>query len=169
MTENQKGQAWYVLRGYRYQLLQSLDAWLGLGSDQILLLETEEDFTVDGPMGTVDAQVKSSAAAVGPKSHSLRSKDVRAALTRFWARSNEGRGPLPQLAFIAQGGAAREQGLTFPENVGGITYWRAAAFGADTAPIRSALASIFNGEPPRHGVPRVGDQCSEVWRTLRRR
>lgn len=147
MTANQKGQAWYVLHGYRYQLLLSLDAWVGLGSDQILLLETEEDFSVDGPMGTVDAQVKSSAAAAGPKSHSLRSKDVRTALARFWARSSEGRDSRPQLAFIAQGGAAREQGLAFPDNVAGIDYWRAVVLGADTAPIRSALASIFNGEP----------------------
>jgi hypothetical protein len=28
-------------------LLQSLDAWLGLRSDEILLLETEEDFSVE--------------------------------------------------------------------------------------------------------------------------
>ena len=29
----------------------------------------------------------------------------------------------------------------------GIEYWRAAVLGADTAPIRAALASIFDGEP----------------------
>src|ERR1700719_1296245 len=147
MSKNQRGQAWYVLRGYRYQLLRSLDAWLGLGTNEVLLLETEEDFSVESPTGALDAQVKSSAAAGGPKPHSLRSKDVRAALSRFWTRSDQGRDPRPQLAFIAQGGVAREQGLVFPDNVPGIDYWRAAVLGADTAPIRTALASMFDGEP----------------------
>jgi hypothetical protein len=147
MTASHKGQAWYVLRGYRYQLLLSLDAWLGLRSDEILLLETEEDFSVESATAAVDTQVKSSAAAGGPKPHSLRSKDVRAALSRFWTRSDQGRDLRPQLAFIAQGGVAREQGLVFPDNVPGIDYWRAAVLGADTAPIRAALASVFDGEP----------------------
>jgi hypothetical protein len=119
MTTSHKGQAWYVLRGYRYQLLLSLDAWLGLRSDEILLLETEEDFSVESATAAVDTQVKSSAAAGGPKPHSLRSKEVRAALSRFWTRSDQGRDPRPQLAFIAQGGVAREQGLVFPDNVPG--------------------------------------------------
>lgn len=147
MTNAQRGQAWYVLRGYRYQLLRSLDAWLGLGTNEVLLLETEEDFSVESSTGAIDAQVKSSAAAGGPKPHSLRSKDVRAALARFWVRSDLGRDPRPHLAFIAQGGTAREQGLAFPNNVTGIDYWHAAVLGSDTAPIRTALASVFNGEP----------------------
>jgi hypothetical protein len=147
MTTGHKGQAWYVLRGYRYQLLLSLDAWLGLRSDEVLLLETEEDFSVESATAAVDTQVKSSAAAGGPKSHSLRSKDVRAALSRFWTRSDQGRDPRPQVAFIAQGGVAREKELVFPDNVPGIDYWRAAVLGADTAPIRAALASVFDGEP----------------------
>jgi hypothetical protein len=105
------------------------------------------NYAYDSPTGALDAQVKSSAAAGGPRPHSLRSKDVRAALTRFWARSDHGRDPRPHLAFIAQGGAAREQGLAFPDNVTGIDYWRAVVLGADTALLRAALASIFTGEP----------------------
>src|SRR6266567_3434399 len=80
MITSKKGQAWYVLRGYRYQLLRSLDAWLGLRPGEVLLLETEEDFSVKSATVSFDTQVKSSAAAGGPKSHSLRSKDVHAAL-----------------------------------------------------------------------------------------
>jgi hypothetical protein len=147
MTSSHKGQAWYVLRGYRYQLLLSLDAWLGLRPDEILLLETEEDFSVESATAAVDTQVKSSAAAGGPRPHSLRSKDVRAALSRFWNRSDQGKDSRPQLAFIAQGGVAREQGLVFPDNIPGIDYWRATVLGANTDPIRAALASVFRGEP----------------------
>jgi hypothetical protein len=54
MTTSQRGQAWYVLRGYRYQLLLSLDAWLELRADEVLLLETEEDFSVESATGAVD-------------------------------------------------------------------------------------------------------------------
>jgi hypothetical protein len=78
MTTSHKGQAWYVLRGYRYQLLLSLDAWLGLRSDEILLLETEEDFSVESATAAVDTQVKSSAATGGPR-------PLRAALREGWA------------------------------------------------------------------------------------
>jgi hypothetical protein len=116
MTATQKGQAWYVLRGYRYQLLLSLNAWLGLRADEVLFLEVEEDFSVESATDAVATQVKSSAAAAGPRPHSLRSKDVRAALARFWTRSDQGKDPRQQLAFIAQGGVSRELGLFFPEN-----------------------------------------------------
>jgi hypothetical protein len=147
MSPSHKGQAWYVLRGYRYQLLQSLDAWIGLRPGEVLWLETEEDFSVASAAGAVDTQVKSSAAAAGPKPHSLQSEGVRAALGRYWVRSDQGRDSQPHLAFIAKGRAARERGLTFPNGMAGIDYWAAAVLGADTSPIRTALASIFEGEP----------------------
>jgi hypothetical protein len=147
MSPSHKGQAWYVLSGYRYQLLQSLDAWIGLRPGEVLWLETEEDFSVASTAGAVDTQVKSSAAAAGPRPHSLRSEGVRAALSRYWVRSDQGRDPPPQLAFIAKGRAARERGLTFPNDMAGIDYWAAAVLGADTSPMRTALAAIFEDEP----------------------
>ena len=136
-----------MLRGYRYQLLQSLDAWLRLQPSEILWLETEEDFSITSATTALDAQVKSSAAASGPRSHSLKSTDVRAALSRFWTRSAQGLDEKPYLAFIAKGGAAHEQGLVFPDGLPGIEYWGVAASGADTTPIRVALATLFEGEP----------------------
>jgi hypothetical protein len=114
MTASHAGQAWYVLRGYRYQLLQSLDAWIGLRSEEVLWLETDEDFSIASPTSAVDTQVKSSAAATGPRPHSLRSDGVRTALGRYWIRSDQGRNSRSQLAFLAKGGAAQEHGLTFP-------------------------------------------------------
>ena len=146
MTGSHTGQAWYVLGGYRYQLLQSLDAWIGLRPGEVLWLETEEDFSIASATGAVDAQVKNSAAAGGPRPISLRSKGVRTTLCRYWARSDHGRDPRPHVAFIAKGRAAREQGISFPNGVTGIEYWGAAVIDADTAPMRAALASVFEGE-----------------------
>ena len=58
MSPSHKGQAWYVLSGYRYQLLQSLDAWIGLRPGEVLWLETEEDFSVASAAGAVDPESK---------------------------------------------------------------------------------------------------------------
>jgi hypothetical protein len=147
MVATHSGQASHVLRGYRYQLLQSLDAWLELKRTETLWLETEEDFSIATVASSVDTQVKSSSAATGPKSHSLQSKDVCAALRRYWTRSDQGRDPRPRLAFIANGTAARERNLEFPRGVAGIDYWGAAVIDADTGPIRTALAAIFDDQP----------------------
>ena len=54
---------------------------------------------------------------------------------------------VPPPAFIAKGRAARERELTFPNDMAGIDYWAAAVLGADTSPMRTALASIFEDEP----------------------
>lgn len=145
MNASKKHQADHVLRAFRYQLLQSLDAWLSLNPGEVLWLETEEDFSVLAENKSTDFQVKSSAAAAGPARHSLHSDGVKTALSRYWDRSDEGRDPRPSLAFIANGGAARERGLSFPNDEPGLVYWGAAGRGADTAPIRQALITVFEG------------------------
>lgn len=142
-----KGQADHVLAAFRYQLLQSLDAWLSLRANEVLWLEIEEDFSVVSADTATHIQVKHSEAAAGPKPRSLHSSDVRDALSRYWVRSNQGLDNKSQVAFIANSGAAREQNLIFPGNAPGLVYWGIAALDADTAPIREALATIFAGEP----------------------
>jgi len=147
MSASNTRPAVHVLAGYRYQLLQSLDAWLSLQRDEVLCLETEEDFSIVSAENTTDVQVKSSAAANGPTPHSLQSSAVRGVLRRYWDRSNGGHDPGPRLAFIANGGAARERNLTFPNSAPGLIYWQAAARDADTACMRTALATVFADEP----------------------
>src|SRR5262245_45158630 len=109
MSAPSKHQADHVLRAFRYQLLQSLDTWLALAPGEVLSLEAEEDFSVLTEDKSIDFQVKSSVAARGPARHSLNSDNVRVALQSYWDRSDEGRDPMPSLAFIANGGAARER------------------------------------------------------------
>jgi hypothetical protein len=141
------GQAWHVLRGFRYQLLQALNTWLRLQAGEALWLETEEDFAVESKSLFTAAQVKSSAAARGPTSNSLRSESVRGALARHWERSRQGAEVGTQLVFIANGDVAHERDFTFPNGRAGLDYWAKAAIDADTAPIRTALALIFEAEP----------------------
>jgi hypothetical protein len=82
-----------------------------------------------------------------PTPHSLRSEGVKTALNRHWERSRRGADTRTNLAFLANGGAAREQDLNFPNDEAGLDYWAKAAADADTAPVRTALMLIFKGEP----------------------
>jgi hypothetical protein len=143
----QRGQAWYVLAGFRYQLLQALDAWLRLQSGETLWLEVDEDFSVASPTGLTTTQVKNSAAVRGANAYSLRTEGVKAVLRRHWERSRQGSDPAMYLVFIANGGTARERDLNFPGGAAGLDYWAKAAIDADTTSIRTALATIFEGEP----------------------
>lgn len=75
----------------------------------------------------------------------MQSADIRAALSRFWARAAAN--PGARLTFVANGGVAVERDHPFPGGVGGLAYWGAAARGADTTPLRAALSALFRGEP----------------------
>ena len=134
-----------ALHGFRYQLLQSLSAWLNLRADEELWLEVSEDYSIVSGTQEHAVQVKTSRAAAGATRRSLQSKDVRAALGRFWARQESS--PGARLTFMANGGAAVERDYTFPNNVSGLVYWEAAARGADCTPIRQVVSELFNGEP----------------------
>ena len=136
-----------MLAGFRYQLLQALNAWLRLQSGETLWLEVDEDFSVASPTGLTAAQVKNSAAERGATAYSLRAEGVKAVLRRHWERSRQGTNPATQLVFIANGGTARERDLNFPDGAAGLDYWAKAAIDADTTPIRIALATIFENEP----------------------
>ena len=147
MTDRDPHQAHHVLRAFRYQLLQSVQAWLDLRGSEVLLLEVSEDFSIVSQEGSEDVQVKHSATSAGPKPVSLRSAGVREAVIRYWARSNAGHDPLPRLTFLATSGAANEQGLSFPGDAPGLVYWTKVAVEGDTAPLRAALVKVFKGEP----------------------
>lgn len=131
----------HVIAGFRYQLLHSVIAWLGLRGKERLLLEVREDFTVEGEADGTDYQVKGSQAARGPTPFSLQTPAVREVLERFWNASNAGQGR--RLVFMARGGAAREKDYKFPEDVPGLTYWAKAALDADTSPLRETLKGIL--------------------------
>lgn len=134
------------MAGFRYQLLQSLAAWLELDADEHLWLEVSEDFSIQSDNTATDVQVKSSRAVSGPTSYSLQSADVKAALRRFWERANKDSDVKCRLTFIANGGASRERDHAFPDDFPGLLYWQRAASDGDTAPIRMALSALFRDE-----------------------
>ena len=72
---------------------------------------------------------------------------MKAVLRRHWERSRQWMDSTIHLVLIANGGTAREHGRHFPDDATGLDYWAKAAIDADTAPIRTALATIFEAEP----------------------
>ena len=137
----------HVIAGFRYQILQSVIALLGLQQEEKLLLEVSEDFSVVSTDAVTDVQVKNSQAVAGPRTFSLQSSDVRAVIGRFWQASEEAPESKRRLVFLARGGAATERDYPFPDGSSGLVYWKSAAIDADTTPLRSALGALFSEQP----------------------
>ena len=136
-------QADHVLRAYRYQLLHALQEWLDLGPDEELLLEIDEDHAVVSDRRADNTQIKFSDAAQGARAVSLRSAGIVNAIGRYWDQSRQGEDPRPNLRFLTNSRAAREQGTTFPDDTAGLIYWKQAASGADPSPLRTLLDGLF--------------------------
>src|SRR5213075_62281 len=77
----------------------------------------------------------------------LRSPGVIQAIQRYWSRSNAGQDPRPNLKFLTNAGAAREQGSHFPEERPGLVHWRSVARTDDLTSLRRLLSDIFGGAP----------------------
>lgn len=150
MTERDPRQANHLIRAVRYQLLQSVDAWLNLQPGQELLLEVDEDFSVASAERSEDVQVKHSATVTGPKSVSLRSAGLRTAILSYWGRSQGGQNTKPNLTFLATADAVCEAGIHFPGEVPGLRYWPTVANFGDTSPLRQALLEVFHDTPIGH-------------------
>ncbi|MEZ5850424.1 MAG: ATP-binding protein [Hyphomicrobiaceae bacterium] len=116
---------------------------MDLRPDQELLLEIDEDHAVVSGQRADNTQIKFSDAAQGARAVSLRSAGVVQAIARYWDQSRQGDDPRPNLRFLTNSRAAREQGTTFPDNTAGLIYWKQAASGADPSPLRPLLDELF--------------------------
>lgn len=67
------------IRGYVYQIYQSIHAWLSLNENEQLYLECAEDFDVCVGQSVIGTQVKDLSGNL-----TLRSSDVVAAINNFW-------------------------------------------------------------------------------------
>jgi len=82
------------LRGYSYQVLRSIEAWLDLREGEMLALEGAEDLDRIGPHGATVEQVKDTA---GSGNITLRSLSVLEAIGNYWDHLH--RNPGTQLRF----------------------------------------------------------------------
>jgi hypothetical protein len=131
-------QATSALRGYAYQLYQTVSTWISLQPSELLHIEFAEDFAVSD-----DGMLKLTQVKETTKVLTLRSKAVAALIRAVWTfqKANPGRSVLA--ALITTGRVGKESGLTFPGGVSGLAYWRIAAREhADIEPIRTALRDL---------------------------
>jgi len=133
-------QAVDCLRGYVYQIYQSLAAWLTLKEGETLLLEVAEDFAVVAKDALRGTQVKDTARS---GSVTLKTRSVSNTIKSLWEFQKANPDRNVYIRYLTTSKIGKEKELTFPANYNGLTYWRVAAReGTDVEPIRKALLSL---------------------------
>lgn len=117
-------QAIHSLRGYIYQIYQSLAAWLDLTKDEILLLEVTEDYAVLGGHIINRTQVKDTEESGNV---TLRSDEVISLIKSHWSAQNENQDKVIISTLLSTSAIGQERSLTFPDGKRGLEYWRVAA------------------------------------------
>ena len=113
-----KRQAHDQLRGYRYQILHSVDAWLDLEGTEILCLECAEDFDkISGDTATA-VQVKDTRHKI-----TLRSQDVNDAINHYWELRTSNPDRSVRFRFLTRSEIGVEQGAPFGKNRPGLQAW----------------------------------------------
>jgi hypothetical protein len=128
-------QAHDKIRGYVYQVWQSVLAWIDLGEDETLALEGGEDFDILGAEAAQANQVKALARNI-----TLRSEDVVEAIRNFWELKAENKGRRLTFRFLTTAQAGVETKSPFGDRIPGIEHWRQAAqTGSGIGHLRSLL------------------------------
>ena len=118
LTSDPKRQANDALRGYFYQILHSVDAWLDLNEDEILYLEGAEDFDrVSDDTATV-AQVKDTQHNI-----TLRSQEVSDAINHYWELQANHPDLNVKFRFLTRSKIGAEQGNPFGKGQKGLQVW----------------------------------------------
>lgn len=147
--DDPKRQAIASLRGYAYQLHQSLAAWIALPDDATLHLEIAEDYaTVARNPATLEAVLEATQVKATRESGSvtLNSADVLAAIRNFWSLRAANLGRAVRLLFLTTSPIGRERTDPLTNGERGLDVWTRVARGGPVAELRAALRSRF--EPP---------------------
>ncbi|UIK20662.1 hypothetical protein [Rhizobium leguminosarum] len=110
------------MRGYSYQILRSVEAWLGLGDGEILVLEGAEDLDQIGSGRAVTEQVKNTA---GTGTLTLRSANALSAIGHFWTHKLRNPGVELHFRYLTTSGVGQERGEGLTLSVPGIDAWEA--------------------------------------------
>lgn len=131
-------QAVNTWRGYEYQLLQALLAWLRLPDDATLYLEIAEDHAVFANTQIEQTQVKNLASNI-----TLRSDEVKDLMESHWRLKEANRDMKVVSVLLTTAKVGKEAKTSFPDNMPGLEYWRTAARdGTDVEPLRSFLLTL---------------------------
>ncbi|OHB60302.1 MAG: hypothetical protein A2Y12_04315 [Planctomycetes bacterium GWF2_42_9] len=133
-------QAVNALRGYIYQVYETLNTWLTLKQDEVLAIEVAEDFAVIAKDALNAVQVKDTAQS---GSVTLRTPSAKDTICSLWRWQQAHPNKQVRITYLTTANIGKEKGLVFPDNYTGLTYWRVAAReGSNVEPIRSALLNL---------------------------
>lgn len=145
-ADDPKRQAIASLRGYVYQLHQSLAAWIALPNDATLHLEIAEDYaTVARDPTTLEAVLEATQIKETRESGSvtLNSADVLATIRNFWALRAANPGRAVRLVFLTTSPVGRERNAPFANGKKGLELWTQVARGGPVSELRAALSRRF--------------------------
>lgn len=108
------------LRGYSYQILRSIDAWLDLEDGQILFLEGAEDLDRIDAAGALVEQVKDT---TGSGSLTLRSANAITAIGNFWIHCERNSGKSIRFRYLTTSVIGQERGDELDLTSPGIEVW----------------------------------------------
>jgi hypothetical protein len=107
------------IRGYVYQIYQSIDAWMDLGPKDEIRLEASEDFDVYASGEVVTTQVKNLS-----KNLTLRSPEVQQSIENYLISRNSNPGVSIRFRLLSTAGRGMEVGDVLP--MPGLECWDAA-------------------------------------------
>ena len=116
-------QAVASIGGYAYQLLVSVDAWLSLEADGVLILEVAEDYAVLAGKALTATQVKRTSSSV-----SLRTPSVVETINAFWRLQSANSDLAVQSIYLTTSRIAKEKNAGFPEGIPGLRLWSDAIY-----------------------------------------
>ncbi len=107
------------LRGYRYQILHSVNAWLDLTEDEVLYLEGVEDFDIISNGTATVVQVKDTQHNI-----SLKSQEVIKTINQYWKSRTENSDRHMKFRFITRSKVCVERDNPFGSDQRGLHLWR---------------------------------------------
>ena len=119
LKADRKRQAHNSLRGYRYQILHSVAAWLDLADTETLYLEGVEDFDKVSDDTFTAVQVKDARRKI-----TLRSQEVNDAINNYWRLQTNDRDRSVKFRFLTRSEIGLERGNPFGTGKPGLQVWR---------------------------------------------
>ena len=124
LKANPKRQATDSLRGYRYQILHSVNAWLNLADDETLYLEGVEDFDIVSDRAATLVQVKDTQHNI-----TLKFQEVSDAINHYWESQTKYPDLTIKFRFITRSKIGKEQGDPFGKGKRGLEVWKHCSSG----------------------------------------
>ncbi len=136
LISNRKRQAVPTLKGFTYQIWQSVLRWVSLDDTGVIFLEGAEDLDVLQPHQTETIQVKATAENI-----TLQSTAVQEAIVHYWQHQHANPNDVLYFRLLTTSERGRERGNPFGDRRG-LDVWDSCKFaGSDCTALRSFLAS----------------------------